>query len=220
MSVEWRLMPTMRVAAFSHLNRDGHEIMVESDAKTKLCCHGETSSTIRNWVLAESKARAAGTPPPRNSVCDCQQTVGLQNHSCCAPAAAAPPCTTCSPPLRARSHRRRSGRARVPWVLDAYVAASGSIYCKHANELRTRRKATLLAQSTKRHVWCRLVSALHAAPQARSVRIGVRRGREEVLGKVVVRCSTFGVLELVCTFESYEYSNQTITLKLPGRTSH
>ena len=78
MSVEWRLMPTMRVAAFSHLNRDGHEIMVESDAKTKLCCHGETSSTIRNWVLAESKARAAGTPPPpRNSVCDCQQTVGL-----------------------------------------------------------------------------------------------------------------------------------------------
>ena len=145
MSVEWRLMPTMRVAAFSHLNRDGHEIMVESDAKTKLCCHGETSSTIRNWVLAESKAHAAGTPPPpRNSVCDCQQTVGLQNHTCCARLPPPPPSVYDLLSTSTGTEAIDVGAGELAYRLgayDAYVAASGSIYCKHANELRTRTPA-------------------------------------------------------------------------------
>jgi len=71
--------PSLRLATFSHLNKNGDEIFVDSDLQTKLCKHGETGSTIRTWLHAEARARAAGEPPPeRPSVCDCTSTHGLQ----------------------------------------------------------------------------------------------------------------------------------------------
>jgi hypothetical protein len=145
MAAEWRLTPTLRVAVFSHLNRDGDEVLVETDAKTKLCCHGETGSSIRTWVLAESQACVTGKPLPlRNSVCDCKRTVGLQNNSV----------RTRLPQPPASVYDLLSSAANVEVVemeggclayrlgtYKAYLASSGAIYCKHGHELHTRTPA-------------------------------------------------------------------------------
>ena len=146
MAAEWRLTPTLRVAAFSHLNRDGSEILVETDAKTKLCCHGETSSSIRTWVLAEAKARAAGKQPPsRNSMCDCTQTVGLQNHSV---RTRLPPPPSSVYDLLASSATPEAievdgegGPAYRLGPYKAYLAANGAMYCEHGHPLHTRTPA-------------------------------------------------------------------------------
>ena len=52
------MTPSLRLATFSHLNKNGDEIFVDSDLQTKLCKHGETGSTIRTWLHAEARARA------------------------------------------------------------------------------------------------------------------------------------------------------------------
>ena len=142
---EWTLTPTLRVAAFSHLNQHGEEVLVETDAKTKLCRHGETSSSIRTWLLAESHAHAAGKPPPpRNSVCDCKRTVGLQNNSV---SARLPP-----PPVSVFDLLSSTANVEIIesddgclayrlGAYNAYLAASGSIYCEHGHKLRTRTHA-------------------------------------------------------------------------------
>ena len=142
---EWTLTPTLRVAAFSHLNQHGEEVLVETDKRTKLCRHGETSSSIRTWLLAESQAHASGKPPPpRNSVCDCKRTVGLQNNSV----------RTRLPPPPASVFDLLSSAANSEMIetddgclahrlgtFDAYLAASGSIYCVHGHKLCTRTHA-------------------------------------------------------------------------------
>lgn len=77
---KWVLTPSLRVATFSHMNKQGEDVLVDTDLTTKLCRHGETGSTIRNWLQAEAKARAAGMPaPPRPSICDCTSVHGLKN---------------------------------------------------------------------------------------------------------------------------------------------
>ena len=62
---KWTLTPSLRVATFSHVNKDGHEVLVESDGRTKLCRHGETAASIRSWALLEARARAKGREPPK-----------------------------------------------------------------------------------------------------------------------------------------------------------
>ena len=49
---KWNVTPSLRVAAFSHRNKIGQPVLVDVDLKTKLCKHGETSSTIRTWLWA------------------------------------------------------------------------------------------------------------------------------------------------------------------------
>ena len=80
---QWSVTPSLRVAAFSHRNKIGQPVLVDADLKTKLCKHGETSSTIRTWLQLEAQARAEGKdPPPRGtSKCDCTSTHGLQNRT-------------------------------------------------------------------------------------------------------------------------------------------
>lgn len=143
MRIEWRLTPSLRVATFDHLNRLGGEVLVETDCKTKLCVHGETSSTIRSWLLAEARARAEGREPPaRDSVCDCQQTLGLQNNTRTRPPP--PPesvydllCLSCTESIDIEGE----GVAYRMGALDAYLAPSGSIFCEHGQPLRTRTHA-------------------------------------------------------------------------------
>ena len=55
---QWSVTPSLRVAAFSHRNKIGQPVLVDADLKTKLCQHGETSSTIRTWLQLEAQARA------------------------------------------------------------------------------------------------------------------------------------------------------------------
>ena len=80
---QWSVTPSLRVAAFSHRNKIGQPVLVDANLKTKLCKHGETSSTIRTWLQLEAQARAEGKdPPPRGtSKCDCTSTHGLQNRT-------------------------------------------------------------------------------------------------------------------------------------------
>ena len=80
---QWSVTPSLRVAAFSHRNKIGQPVLVDADLKTKLCKHGETSSTIRTWLQLEAQARAEGKDPPSRgtSKCDCTSTHGLQNHT-------------------------------------------------------------------------------------------------------------------------------------------
>ena len=49
MSSKWFVTPSLRVATFSHYNKLGEDVLVETDLKTKLCRHGELSSSIRTW---------------------------------------------------------------------------------------------------------------------------------------------------------------------------
>ena len=79
MSSKWFVTPSLRVATFSHYNKMGEDVLVETDLKTKLCRHGELSSSIRTWVQIEAKARAEGAEPfKRPSTCNCIVTHGLQ----------------------------------------------------------------------------------------------------------------------------------------------
>ena len=80
---QWSVTPSLRVAAFSHRNKIGQPVLVDADLKTKLCKHGETSSTIRRWLQLEAQARAEGKDPPSRgtSKCNCTSTHGLQNRT-------------------------------------------------------------------------------------------------------------------------------------------
>ena len=79
----WNITPSLRVAAFSHRNKRGEPVLVDVDLKTKLCQHGETSSTIRTWLQRETQARAECKDQPSRgpSKCDCTTTHGLQNNT-------------------------------------------------------------------------------------------------------------------------------------------
>ena len=108
---QWSLTPSLRVAAFSHRNKIGQPVLVDADLKTKLCKHGETSSTIRTWLQLEAQARAEGKDPPSRgtSKCDCRSTHGLQNHTDTEPVEPRPRvCTTC---WRRRAPKRSPCRA-------------------------------------------------------------------------------------------------------------
>ena len=66
----------MRVARLHHFTEE-RRVFVTSDAKL-LCEHGELASSIGSWLSKEQRAMRDGLePPPRNSVCDCQNTDGL-----------------------------------------------------------------------------------------------------------------------------------------------
>ena len=142
---KWKLTPSLRVAKFSHLNKRGDVVLVESDGKTKLCRHGETGSTIRTWLLAEAKARAEGKPmPPRNSKCDCIQTVGLQSTVNTRPLALAPPPSVYDLLVNGGFEAmvtEGGGKAYRLGNHDAYVDSDGRIHCKHGTQLRTRTHA-------------------------------------------------------------------------------
>ena len=117
--------------------------MVETDLKTKLCPHGETSSSIRTWVQAEEKARAAGLdPPPRPSCCNCTTTHGLQNHTLTRPptppvsvydvlaAHEAPALDVCEPEPALKLGDR-----------PFYLSVLGDVYCAHKTRLKPITKA-------------------------------------------------------------------------------
>ena len=159
---KWLLTPSLRVATFSHVNKRGHEVLVESDGKTKLCRHGEMGSSIRTWVLAETRARAEGLPlPARNSPCDCCQTLGLQSKVDTRPPTPPPSVydllvsgdgeaielgqsvTEC------RADEGISGcggsgggKAYRLGIHNVYLGANGGVYCQHGHRLRTRTHAS------------------------------------------------------------------------------
>ena len=130
---KWRLTPTLRVATFSHCNRHGHEILVDT-TKARVCRHGETSSTIRTWLQAEAAAKKAGKPPPpRKSVCDCTSSQGLQNNTDTRP----PPPPTCLFDVLTESEVEaadvgESEPARLISVnqREAFLAPSGQFFCR------------------------------------------------------------------------------------------
>lgn len=144
---KWHLTPSLRVAKFSHLNKHGEQVLIESDGKTMLCRHGERSSSIRTWLLAEARARAEGRPlPKRNSACDCVRTVGLQlavdrvdAHPVAPPSSvydllAAGDCEATVTESGLKAYRLGA-------TYDAYLASNGGIHCKHGALLRTRTRA-------------------------------------------------------------------------------
>ena len=105
MSNEWVVTPSLRVATFSHYSKMGEDVLVETDLKTKLCRHGELSSSIRTWVQIEAKARAEGAEPfKRPSACNCIVTQGLQTQT----RPRLPPPPTCMYDALASNERPRS----------------------------------------------------------------------------------------------------------------
>ena len=177
---EWVLTPSLRVATFSHLNKHGGEVLVESDGKTKLCCHGEHGSSIRTWLHAESQARAEGRQPPaRNSPCDCQTTVGLQNSTQTRPP---PPPASVYELLASMDGDSidvsEQGKAYCLGAHKAYLSASGMLYCAHSHRLKTRTRAARPCVWTAGACGCRLV-----LPRRMPHLYALRRTRE-VLGEV------------------------------------
>ena len=136
----WNVTPSLRVAAFSHRNKIGQPVLVDIDLKTKLCKHGETSSTIRTWLQLEAQARAEGRDPPSRgtSKCDCTSTHGLQNRTDTGPVE--PP--TCVYDVLASSDAEKMtvpDEQEPTYRLgerDAFLSINGEIYCgAHYNKL-------------------------------------------------------------------------------------
>ena len=137
---KWYVTHSMRVAAFSHRNKLGEPVLVDADLKTKLCQHGETSSTIRTWLQLEARARTEGKEPPSRGIskCDCTNTHGLQNRTDTAPIE--PP--ACVYDVLAESGAEQMsvpGETEPAYRLgdrDAYLDASGTVWCgSHTNKL-------------------------------------------------------------------------------------
>jgi hypothetical protein len=129
--------PSLRVATFSHFNKLGEDVLVETDLKTKLCRHGETSSTIRNWIQLEAHARAEGKEPPlRPSPCDCTNTHGLQNSTDTCPPP--PPASVYDVLVDNEAKALDVGEMEPALQLgdrDVYLAPSGAVYCGHKMRL-------------------------------------------------------------------------------------
>ena len=130
----WRVTPSFRIAVFSHENKYGHEVLLDSDGKTKLCRHGETASTIRTWLHNESQAAARGeAPPPRNSACDCRNTLGVGSAVRTRPPAPPTSLHALAKSAGGEAIDSSSGRAvRLSASHNLYVAADGSLFCEHA----------------------------------------------------------------------------------------
>ena len=137
---QWSVTPSLRVAAFSHRNKIGQPVLVDADLKTKLCKHGETSSTIRTWLQLEAQARAEGKDPPSRgtSKCNCTSTHGLQNRTDTGPVE--PP--TCVYDVLASSgaeERTVPGEQEPAYRLgerDAFLSVNGEVFCgAHRNKL-------------------------------------------------------------------------------------
>lgn len=140
---KWYLTPTLRVAVFSHINKLGDDVLVETDLKTKLCRHGETSSTIRNWLQLEANARSKGMEPPtRPSVCDCQHTLGLQNRTNTCPST--PPASVYDVLVSNEAKEMDVGESAPALQLgdrDVYLSPSGIVLCVHKERLIPTSKA-------------------------------------------------------------------------------
>ena len=143
---QWSVTPSLRVAAFSHRNKIGQPVLVDADLKTKLCKHGETSSTIRTWLQLEAQARAEGKDPPSRgtSKCNCTSTHGLQNRTDTGPVE--PP--TCVYDVLASSgaeERTVPGEQEPAYRLgerDAFLSVNGEVFCgAHRNKLPPLTKA-------------------------------------------------------------------------------
>ena len=106
-------------------------MLVEPDMKTKLGRHGETSSTIRNWLQAEVRARADGRDPPaRNSICDCSNVHGLGNSTCTRPPLA--PASVYDVLEASEAKPLDVGESRPAYQLgkrEVFLAESGTLYC-------------------------------------------------------------------------------------------
>ena len=138
MSSKWFVTPSLRVATFSHYNKLGEDVLVETDLKTKLCRHGELSSSIRTWVQLEAKARAEGAEPfKRPSACDCVVTHGLQNHTRTRPPS--PPACMYAVLASNEAKELDVGEAQGPALQlpgrAVYLAPSGTFFCQHKTRL-------------------------------------------------------------------------------------
>lgn len=153
---KWILTPSLRVAHFSHINKQGDDVLVETDLKTKLCRHGETSSTIRTWLQLEAKARAEGKePPPRSSPCDCANTHGLQNVTDTRPPT--PPASVYDVLASNEAKEMDVGEDAPALQLgdrDAYLAPSGAVFCVHKEQLLPLTKAARPFVFKARHAKC------------------------------------------------------------------
>ena len=144
---QWNVTPSLRVAAFSHRNKIGQPVLVDADLKTKLCKHGETSSTIRTWLQLEAQARAEGKDPPSRgtSKCNCTSTHGLQNRTDTGPVE---PPTSVYDVLASSGAEKRTvpGEQEPAYRLcehDAFLSINGEVFCgAHRNKLPPLTKAT------------------------------------------------------------------------------
>ena len=137
---KWNVTQSLRVAAFSHLNKLGESILVDVDLSTKLCKHGETSSTIRTWIQLEAQSRAEGKDPPSRgmSKCNCINTHGLQNCTDTVPVE--PPACVFDVLAESDAEHMRVPGEKEPLLRlgerDAFLSANGAIFCgAHLNEL-------------------------------------------------------------------------------------
>ena len=136
----WNVTPSLRVAAFSHRNKIGQPVLVDVDLKTKLCKHGETSSTIRTWLSLEAQARAEGKDSPSRgkTMCDCKSTHGLQNNTDTVPME--PP--SCVYDVLASTNAENvtlPGEQEPAYRIgerDAFLSVNGDVFCgAHLNKL-------------------------------------------------------------------------------------
>ena len=143
---QWNVTPSLRVAAFSHRNKIGQPVLVDVDLKTKLCKHGETSSTIRTWLQLEAQACAEGNDPPSRgtSKCDCTSTHGLQNCTDTGPVE--PPSSVYDVLASSDAEKTTVAGEQAPAYRlgerDAFLSVNGDVFCgAHLNKLAPLTKA-------------------------------------------------------------------------------
>ena len=153
------LLPSLCFGTPFSLQPDGKQVFITPTGKL-VCPHGELSSTICYWLAAEKKARLEGLPPPPRggsrgqSVCDCQNTEGLNVTPDPSTALPSPPDSlfqfledTGAELVKVKGRDAR----RVPHVPGpTFVTAYGKLCCRHGASRVSLCKKKKFAPSTRR----------------------------------------------------------------------
>jgi len=153
------LLPSLSVGTPFSLQPDGKQVFITPTGKL-VCPHGELSSTICYWLAAEKKARLEGLPPPLRggsrgqSVCDCQNTEGLNVTPDTSTILPSPPDSLFQFLEDAGAElikvKGRDAR-RIPHVPGpTFVTSYGKLCCRHGASRASLCKKQKLAPSTRR----------------------------------------------------------------------
>ena len=186
------LLPSLCFGTPFSLQPDGKQVFITPTGKL-VCPHGELSSTICYWLAAEKKARLEGLPPPPRggsrgqSVCDCQNTEGLNVTPDPSTALPSPPDSLFQFLEDAGAElikvKGRDAR-RIPHVPGpTFVTAHGKLCCRHGASRASLCKKLKLALSTRRPVCECVLKPLPARSGLKNMQLGKWASRKAVLAQ-------------------------------------
>ena len=192
------LLPSMQFATLHHVEPDGKRVFITTDNKL-VCPHGECSSTILYWLREERLAKAKGLPTPVRggcrgiSMCDCQNTDGLNGKRCVDCGVKATP-SSLFEFLEQQSTdlimvKGREARCIPHLPGPTYVTSTGKLCCRHgASRLSLINKQKAGSRPSARLPTCGC--KLQPLPVRSGGLRGVRMGKYAMGGSVRVKTAS------------------------------